>query len=84
MFTNVMGRLPSNGEWVQILDPGTQTYLTTTFHTGTGWDNGDPTLSVGESAWFNSGPVVVPEPASLALAGLGAGALLVFRRRKSV
>jgi len=31
---------------------------------------------------FNAAPVGVPEPSSMALAGLGAAALLIFRRRK--
>jgi hypothetical protein len=31
---------------------------------------------------FNLGPVGVPEPSTMALAGLGAAALLIFRRRK--
>ena len=37
--------------------------------------------SIGVSG-FNLGPVGVPEPSSMALAGLGAAALLIFRRRK--
>lgn len=39
----------------------------------------------GSSSGWNPGPVyvsLVPEPSSLALAGLGAAALLIFRRRK--
>jgi len=89
MFTNVTGRLPLDGEKVEILNPATQTSTITTFQTGSGWDNGDPSLGVGESAWFNLGPVdvpfptfVVPEPSTFALAGLGATALLVSVRRK--
>src|SRR5262249_48606577 len=42
MFTNVVGRLPQNGEWAAIFNPSTQDYTITTFHTGSGWDNGDP------------------------------------------
>jgi len=33
-------------------------------------------------AGFNLNPTTVPEPSSMALAGLGAAALLIFRRRK--
>lgn len=83
MFPYVVGRQPNDGEWVNILNPATQTYTMTTFHTGSGWDNGNPSLSVGESAWFDLGPVVVPEPAAVNLAALGAGVLLFFRRRKA-
>jgi len=37
----------------------------------------------GIQSGFNAGPAgVVPEPSSMALAGLGAAALLIFRRRK--
>jgi hypothetical protein len=82
MFSNVVGRAPQEGEWVQILDSQSQTYLTTTFHVGTGWDNGDPIMKVGQSAWFNLGPVQVPEPGAVALLGLGVG-ILCWRRRNS-
>jgi hypothetical protein len=82
MFTNVVGRLPQDGEWVKILNPATQTYTTTTFHTGTGWNNGDPSLGAGEAAWFDLGPVVVPEPSSLAIVGGGVTLLAVIRRRR--
>jgi hypothetical protein len=36
----------------------------------------------GLTSGFNLSPTSVPEPASMALAGLGAAALLIFRRRK--
>lgn len=36
----------------------------------------------GLTSGFNLSPVGVPEPTSMALAGLGAAALLIFRRRK--
>jgi hypothetical protein len=41
--------------------------------------------ATGISTGFNAGPAgggIVPEPTSMALAGLGAAALLIFRRRK--
>ena len=82
MFPNVTGRAPQEGESVQLLDAATQTYITTTFHTDTGWDNGNPTLGVGQAAWFNLGPSVVPEPGALTLMGLGAGALVMFGQRR--
>jgi hypothetical protein len=81
MFPDVVGRAPQDGEWVRLLNPATQTYTTTTFYSGIGWDNGDPTLAVGQAAWFDLGPVVVPEPSSLALAGGGAAMLALLRRR---
>jgi len=36
----------------------------------------------GLTSGFNMAPTVSPEPTSMALAGLGAAALLIFRRRK--
>jgi hypothetical protein len=83
LFPEAIGRNPRDGEWVRILDAASQTYTLTTFHIGTGaWDNGDPILGVGQSAWFNLGPVVVPEPSTAALAFLGVGTLVFARRRK--
>ena len=70
IFSVVVDRAPRDGEWVKVLDPATQTYTLTTFHTGSGWDNGTPTISVGQAAWFDLGPVIVPEPSN--------GALLAF------
>jgi hypothetical protein len=78
MFTNVVGRLPNDGEWVRILNAANQTYTSTTFHTGTGWDNGDPMLAAGQAAWFN---LVVPEPSSLAIIAVGAVTRALLRRR---
>jgi len=82
MFPDIVGRPPQEGGWVKILDPATQTYTTTTFHTGTGWDNGDPSLAVGEAGWVNLGPVVVPEPSALAILGSGMAWLAIFRRKR--
>jgi hypothetical protein len=90
MFTNVVGRLPQDGEWAAILNPTNQTYTFTTFHTGSGWDNGDPILGYGQSAWFDLGgglPAtlsslpMVPEPGAVALGILGVGLLFVRRAR---
>jgi hypothetical protein len=92
MFTNVTGRLPQNGEWVAVFNPTNQTYTITTFHTGSGWDNGDPILGIGQSAWFDLGgglPAnfssipMVPEPNAVALACAGIATVLVRRFRRS-
>jgi len=69
-FQQVVGRDPLDGEWVKILNEGDQTYSVTTFHSGSGWDNGVPSLGLGQAAWFDLGPVDVPEP--------GTASLLVF------
>lgn len=57
-----------------------------------GMDTGDPTSvpagtpallnSVAEFTGVNMTTTVIPEPTSMALAGLGAASLLIFRRRK--
>lgn len=92
MFTNVVGRLPQNGEWAAIFNPSTQDYTITTFHSGLGWDNGDPVLGVGQSAWFDLGGGLppdfssiptVPEPNAVALAGAGIITLFIRRLRRS-
>jgi hypothetical protein len=77
-FAYAIGRSPHDGESVDLFDPATQTYTLTTFHTSFGWDNGDPILGVGQSAWFNLGPV--PEPSTAAFAGLSLAVLLLSRR----
>lgn len=68
-FYDVVGRDPQNGESVTLLDAATQSYTTTTFENGA-WNDGDPSLDVGESAMFYLEPV--PEPGVLSLFGMGA------------
>jgi hypothetical protein len=82
-FSEVVGRAPLLGESVTRLNEANQTYFITTFD-GEEWDNGTPTLVVGESAYFNLGPVIVPEPSALALClGGSICAFFVRSRRKS-
>jgi hypothetical protein len=76
-FYDVVGRDPQNGESVTILDALSQISTTTTFENGA-WNNGDPLLNVGESAFFNLEPI--PEPEILSLFGAGVVSLLAFRR----
>lgn len=78
-FYDVVGRDPQNGESVTWLDDASQTYTTTTFENGT-WNNGVPTLNVGQSASFNLEPV--PEPAVYDL--IGASWFLLATVRKYV
>jgi hypothetical protein len=77
-FESIIGRLPHDGEQVTTLDPLTQTYTTTTFLGGV-WNNGDPSLPVGQAAMFNIGPV--PEPSALGLLLAGLGVAGIARRR---
>jgi len=84
-FYDVVGRAPQDGESVTILNALTQISTTTTFVNGA-WNNGDPVLAVGQSAFFNLGtsPVPTPEPdaLSLAAAGTAGAALLAMIRRR--
>ncbi len=81
VFEYILGRAPHEGEQFTTLDPATQLYHTTIFLSGD-WNNGAPRLGVGESAFFNIGPVAVPEPsvASFVLAGFCI-ARVISRRR---
>jgi hypothetical protein len=79
-FYDVVGRDPQNGESVTLLDAETQTYTTTTFEDGA-WNNGDPTLDIGESAMFDLEPDVnaVPEPATYTMLVTGMAMLIAGR-----
>jgi hypothetical protein len=80
-FNEVVGRAPLLGESVRRLNEASQIYTTTIFD-GFDWDNGTPLLTVGESAYFNLGPVIVPEPSVFALFLSGsAGALFIRAQR---
>lgn len=78
-FHDVVGRNPQNGESVTLLDALSQISTTTVFENGV-WDNGSPTLNIGQSAFFNLESV--PEPAVYNL--VGAGLLLLATVRKYV
>jgi hypothetical protein len=76
-FYDVVGRDPVDGDSVTLLDAATQTYTTTTFEDGS-WNNGDPSLDVGESAFFNL--EAVPEPGVYGLIGVGIIVLGMMRK----
>jgi hypothetical protein len=76
-FSDVVGRNPQNGESVTLLDAVSQSTRTTTFQNGT-WSDGDPTLGIGQSAFFNLESA--PEPAAWTL--LGTGLLLLASSRR--
>lgn len=86
-FYDVVGRDPVNGEYVKTLNPLTQGESTTTFNDGT-WDNGDPTLAVGQAAFFGLGSqpgltvTFVPEPSTYGLLGTGLVALAALRNKR--
>lgn len=78
-FFHVIGRSPYDNESVRRLDLDSQTYQTSTFQNGV-WDNGNPVLRVGESAFFSlvAPASPVPEPRVIVLL---AGSLLVLGAR---
>ena len=76
-FHDVVGRDPQNGESVTTLNPSSQ-ISSTTIYEGGSWNNGDPLLNVGQSAFFDLEPVPEPEVCNL----LGAGVLLLASNRR--
>lgn len=84
-FTLLVGRSPQEGEAVWRYNRNTVQFEVTTFLSGS-WDNGDPGLNLGESAFFNIGPVagvpIVPEPSAVALLTLSALVVSAFRRQQ--
>lgn len=83
-FFDVVGRAPEDGEYVKIWNSISQTESTTTFDSGF-WDNGVPSLAVGQSAFFGLGgisPSPVPEPSVYGLFGAGLLTLWRLRSRK--
>jgi hypothetical protein len=80
VFESIIGRAPQNGEQVTTLDPVTQLYHTSTFMNGS-WNNGDPTLQIGEAAMFNLLPV--PEPSVVGLLGVGLAGFAMRRRARA-
>ena len=86
-FYDVVGRDPVNGEYVLTLNPLTQTESTTTYNDGT-WDNGDPTLAVGQAAFFGLGSqphltvTFVPEPSTYGLLATGLVTLAALRHKR--
>ena len=77
-FEQVIGNDPMAGDSVETLNAQSQTYATTTFN-GTAWDNGAPSLEIGESAYFD----LVPEPSVFALIALGTGILTTGRSTRA-
>jgi hypothetical protein len=83
-FYQVVGRDPLNGESATMLDASSQTYTTTTFQDDL-WDNGAPSVGIGQAAFFNLLDPA-PEPATGAVVGMGLLLLTTARwrsRRKS-
>jgi len=81
-FFDVIGRDPLTGESVTLLDALTQSSTTTTFD-GESWNNGDPLLGIGQSAFYNlNSPDPVPEPNPCALLGVGTVLFAALRKRR--
>lgn len=85
-FDQVVGRNPMEGEWVTWLNASAQEWSTTTFCDGA-WDNGEPLLGIGESAFFSLGPTgltpsIIPEAGTLGTMVLGGFLLGWFRRSR--
>ncbi len=80
-FEQTVGREPWEGEWVRMLDASSQTWFTTTFRGGA-WDQGAPTLGLGDAAFFSLGMAFVPEPATGGLLGLGLLLLTMGRAKR--
>lgn len=78
-FSNIVGRVPQDGEAVMVLNAALQSYTVSTFHPLTGWDNGDPFIGTAQAAWFNLH--TVPEPNVLGLGAISLGVLWLFRRK---
>lgn len=81
VFLAIIGRAPNNGDQVTTLDALTQTKTTTTFVNGA-WNNGDPTLPIGDAAMIYLAPTPEPSPLAILAAGFGlAGAIFTMRAR---
>ncbi len=89
-FYDVVGRDPLDGEYVETLNPLSQIATTSTYLGGV-WNNGTPSLDIGEAAIFGLGtglgdsPLIVPEPGMFELSLTATGTLLlagIIRRRQ--
>ena len=78
VFESIIGRAPEQGDQVTTLNSLTQTTTTSTF-SGGAWDV-DPTLGVGQAAFFT----LVPEPSAVALFLVGLVTIRVAGRQRSV
>lgn len=81
----VRGWLGAAPTWADAVNQGAPTGWSAIFTmTATGDPTAvPPTVPIATGGFFPGGMVIaVPEPTSMALAGLGAAALLIFRRRK--
>lgn len=85
-FVQIPGINPANASVVTfqflISNNGIPTYYSTLFQSAVSPDSGSGAPNFVPGSWQTAPLVLVPEPSTFALVGLGSAALMIFRRRK--